>query len=237
MRLLVSVRSAEEVEAAWQGGADIVDAKEPLTGSLDPVSPGVLRAIRARLPQDRPLSVALGDVTSWRQLDRRLAELTGQVDYLKPGFRGADPSVVADLLERLVSRAADLPGKPAVVAAAYADFQTAAAPDPATMVELVCGTGAAGLLIDTCRKDRGNLFSYLTAAELRLCSNRLAQVGRFLALGGGLGPLEVDRALEAGAAILGVRGSVCEGGRGGIVAMARVRDLAGRLATPPVAAG
>ena len=34
MRLLVSVRSAEEVSAALAGGADIIDAKEPERGSL-----------------------------------------------------------------------------------------------------------------------------------------------------------------------------------------------------------
>src|SRR4051812_47948913 len=42
MELLVSVRSAKEVEAALAGGADIIDAKEPSRGSLGAVSPKVL---------------------------------------------------------------------------------------------------------------------------------------------------------------------------------------------------
>ena len=33
-KLLVSVRSADEAEVALEGGADIIDVKEPLHGSL-----------------------------------------------------------------------------------------------------------------------------------------------------------------------------------------------------------
>ena len=61
MRLLVSVRSAEEVSAALAGGADIIDAKEPARGSLGRVTPAVLSAIAACTPASVPLSVALGD--------------------------------------------------------------------------------------------------------------------------------------------------------------------------------
>ena len=57
MRLLVSVRSAEEVSAALAGGADIIDAKEPARGSLGRVTPAVLSAIAARTPASVPLSV------------------------------------------------------------------------------------------------------------------------------------------------------------------------------------
>ena len=51
MRLLVSVRSAEEVAAALAGGADIIDAKEPARGSLGAVTATVLSAIAARTPR------------------------------------------------------------------------------------------------------------------------------------------------------------------------------------------
>ena len=46
MRLLVSVRDAVEADAAVDGGAEIVDAKEPAAGSLGAVAPAVLAAIR-----------------------------------------------------------------------------------------------------------------------------------------------------------------------------------------------
>ena len=62
MRLLVSVRDASEAEAALAGGADIIDAKEPLNGPLGPVAPDTLAAITAAVAGKTPISVALGDV-------------------------------------------------------------------------------------------------------------------------------------------------------------------------------
>ena len=47
MRLLVSVASAPEAAEAIAGGADIIDAKDPLTGAIGAVSSHVLSAIHA----------------------------------------------------------------------------------------------------------------------------------------------------------------------------------------------
>src|SRR5689334_19855735 len=76
MRLLVSVRSGDEVAAAVAGGAEIVDAKEPARGALGAVGPDELREISRVLPAACPLSVALGDpaddrelASAWRLLD------------------------------------------------------------------------------------------------------------------------------------------------------------------------
>src|SRR5687768_1630805 len=92
MRLLVSVRSAEEVAAALAGGADIIDAKEPARGSLGPVTPAVLAAIAACTPASVPLSVALGDGTGRGELRAALdavrTEKRRAPVYLKVGFAG-----------------------------------------------------------------------------------------------------------------------------------------------------
>ena len=45
MRLLVSVASADDARAAVDGGADIIDAKNPWVGALGAVEPDVMRAI------------------------------------------------------------------------------------------------------------------------------------------------------------------------------------------------
>ena len=62
MRLLVSVRNAIEAEAALAGGADIIDAKEPLNGALGPVAKEVIQSIAEKVAGSAPVSVALGDV-------------------------------------------------------------------------------------------------------------------------------------------------------------------------------
>ena len=62
MRLLVSVVSADEVEAALAGGADIVDVKNPVEGSLGAPSPAVIAQVRAAVAADVPVSAAIGDM-------------------------------------------------------------------------------------------------------------------------------------------------------------------------------
>ncbi len=62
MKLLVSVADAAEAQAAVEGGADIIDAKDPTTGALGRVSLSVLQAIRETVASSIPLSAALGDV-------------------------------------------------------------------------------------------------------------------------------------------------------------------------------
>ena len=61
MQLLVSVANALDAAAAVEGGADIVDAKDPSRGALGPVSPAALRAIIATVAGRRPVSAAEGD--------------------------------------------------------------------------------------------------------------------------------------------------------------------------------
>src|SRR5690348_4861338 len=61
VRLLVSVRDADEARSAIEGGAAIIDAKEPSRGALGAVELPVLRAIRDTVGDACPLSAALGD--------------------------------------------------------------------------------------------------------------------------------------------------------------------------------
>ena len=104
MRLLASVRSVNEVEAAVSGGADIIDAKEPSSGSLGAVAPEVFARIQARVPLDLELSAALGDAASPLEVRTSIAGL-GVVPrsaplYLKLGFFGVrSPQRLRALLE------------------------------------------------------------------------------------------------------------------------------------------
>src|SRR5687768_8449794 len=92
MQLLVSVRSAAEVEPALAGGAEIVDAKEPSRGPLGPVSPDTLAEILAQVPQDRACSVALGDLAVAGEVLAALGSLNlprrPAPIFLKIGFAG-----------------------------------------------------------------------------------------------------------------------------------------------------
>jgi uncharacterized protein (UPF0264 family) len=61
-KLLVSVRSAEEAGLAIAGGADLIDVKEPLEGSLGAASPTVIDEVLDRVGGRGPVSVACGEL-------------------------------------------------------------------------------------------------------------------------------------------------------------------------------
>ncbi len=119
-----------EAAAALAGGADIIDAKEPLNGALGPGRASRVARHRGHRGGTAPVSVALGDVGT----DDVGVGCAGRgrrsgVSFVKVGFAGArgrrqlshDDVRVAH--ERLVASAA-------LMLVAYADYERADAPSP-----------------------------------------------------------------------------------------------------------
>lgn len=227
MRLLVSVRSADEARAALAGGAEIIDAKEPSLGALGSVADGVLREIMAAVDGTRPVSAALGDSGSGAALaeSARRASEAGAM-FVKVGF--ADVREMRDVTERLtrVAEGALLPSSPcAVVAVAYADWDEVGGATPSTVLAAAAVTGVMGVLVDTVRKDGSGLFRCLGRAALNSLVREARARSLLVALAGRITAEDLAFAYEAGAEIVGVRAAACDHGRGGIVRESRVRDL------------
>jgi (5-formylfuran-3-yl)methyl phosphate synthase len=237
MQLLVSVRAGDEVAAALAGGADIIDAKEPARGSLGPVSPEVLRAIAARLPERVPLSVALGDFTApdavrravtGTEVPRRRAPT-----YLKLGFAGErSEAVVTSLVAAALDVTAAMSVRPIVVPVAYADHVSADSLAPEDLLRAALAAGARGFLVDTCIKDGRGLLEWIDLERLRALSSCVRSAGLPLAIAGSLDPAGLDR-LAGLADVVGVRGAACRGGRQGSVDAVLVRRLRERLEIGP----
>jgi (5-formylfuran-3-yl)methyl phosphate synthase len=231
VKLLVSVRSAEEAAVALAGGASIVDAKEPEAGALGAVAPVVLTEIRQVVPVRVPLSAALGDVATPEEIERIFGAIDVPLAFVKVGFLGVDdPSRVQSLLAMAVRRAELLAARPGVVAVAYADWRRAGGPPPHSFPALLRDTGAHGLLVDTALKTVGTLRDFLPAGELLALGGALRLHGLGYALAGSLALSDVPLIQGAGADILGVRGAVCDGGRNGRVQLELVRALAAEVA-------
>jgi len=229
MRLLVSVRSASEAIRALQGGADIIDAKEPARGSLGAVDGPVLREIADALSGGLPLSVALGDAVTPSDVDRAVASLDlarVQTDYLKVGLaRLHDGSTVRDTIGRLAQVAAELPTRPRVIAVAYADHREAGSPEPFTVARVAGAAGADGVLLDTWTKDGRDVFAWMPRSILMEWTAAARCMGLGVAVAGSITKDTMATALEVQPDIVGVRGAACDGGRSGSVSTARVRTL------------
>jgi uncharacterized protein (UPF0264 family) len=226
MRLLVSVADAIDAAAALDGGADIVDAKDPRTGALGAVSLAVFREIRARVGGASPVSAALGDAEDEVAVARAArAFADAGAAFVKVGVpAAADANRVERLLAAAVRGAA---GRCGVVAVAYAEAADAASAMPAVAVR----AGARGVLLDTADKRGPGLRRLLPPERLRAWVGAAQQTGLLVALAGKLDAADLPQIAALGADIGGIRGAACDGGRMGRVTAERVRHCRAACAT------
>ena len=190
MRLLVSVRSPTEAARAVEGGADIVDAKEPARGSLGAVEGEVLRTIAGALPA-LPHSVWPSGIWRSRQRWTRRPGLFGEhaSDGLPQGWvRG--------------SRRRDQGGK--YHCAARGDGSGSAWPPsrgggglrgpprggkPRAVHGLRPRRGGRchGLLLDTWTKDGRDLFAWMSPSLLKEWVTRAARARMVAGVAGSIG--------------------------------------------------
>jgi (5-formylfuran-3-yl)methyl phosphate synthase len=229
LRLLVSVRSAVEVAAALDGGADIIDAKEPSRGSLGAVSSDVLAEIVKCVPPQCPLSIALGDLASEAQVEHTISALelrAGAALYLKLGFAGVSSiTTIARLLRVAVFSGSRQKGVPGIVAVAYADASIAGTARPEEIADAAVVSGCAGVLLDTYQKNGQSLFAVTGETELAHWIEDCRAAGLLAAVAGSLDAPDFPRLLRVAPDVIGVRGAVCQGGRGGVVRRERVAAL------------
>lgn len=216
--LLVSVRSAAEAIAALEGGADVIDIKEPRAGSLGAAPldamAEVLQAVGGRVP----VSAALGELA-----DRPAAEVPPGLAWVKVGLARAVE--LADWPTRWRDVFAGLPPETQPVAVCYADWRSAAAPPPSEIVHQGRRAGCRTLLIDTWDKRRGDLFQWMTFRELQLLIELARQQRWLVVLAGSLRLESLSPALQLDPDLLAVRGAAAEPDRNGMIRAERVAAL------------
>src|SRR5881628_1363965 len=218
MRLLVSVADPSEARAALEGGADVIDAKQPRRGALGPVRPDVLAAIRQVVGAARPVSAALGDARDEAAIER--AAGLG-VAFVKVGFAGVVTEQRARRLATVARRGA---GDSGLVLVGYADWRRADSLAPERLVAVAATAAGAGVLLDTAFKD-APLFALEPPERVGAWVAAAHAAGLFAGVAGSLWGSDFATARALGADLLGVRGAACVGGRTGPVSAARVAAL------------
>ena len=233
MQLLVSVANSEEALHALNGGANLIDAKDPLRGALGPVSLETLRNIHAAVAGRRVVTAALGDAVDEKSVERAAFDYGSVgVGFVKIGFADiADRERIAHLITAGVRgvRATGQAGC-GVVAVAYADTGGATSVERTALVDIAACAGAAGVLLDTAHKDGPDLLNLVSAATLKSWVALAHDAGLSVALAGKLAAENFPLICETGADIVGVRSAACEAGRTSCITATRVRAL--RLQLP-----
>lgn len=225
--LLVSVINLEEAAAACQGGADIVDIKNPAEGPLGAPPPPVILAICQYLKGKKPASVALGEFPG-RPCAAALASLGAAAcgpDYLKIAFPGSTPAeeIVTTLKEITRGLASWHPSPPRVVAVAYADTLTSEKWTLEQLGEMAQEGGASGCLMDTWEKNGTPLPRILSREQIHSFIDNCHRRGLFCGLAGSLQPEHLFSLAQLGPDLIGVRSAACGGDR------LRGRVTAGRV--------
>lgn len=202
--LLASVRDLQEAWIAVEGGADIIDLKEPAHGALGALSPWEVAHIVRSLDGARPVSAVCGDLPMQPEMVRAAAEAMAAagVDYVKIGFfPDGDWEGVIRALQPLARESR-------LIGVLFGDD----APDPA-WIDRLAGAGFAGVMLDTRDKSTGPLTAVCSLDHLCRCARRAAGHRLLFGLAGSLRAADLASLLPLNPAYLGFRGALCAGGR------------------------
>ncbi|KKM08947.1 hypothetical protein SY88_21025 [Clostridiales bacterium PH28_bin88] len=217
MKLLVSVVDAAEALAALEGGADIIDVKNPLEGALGANFPWRIREIAGLMPGGRELSATLGDAACLPgaySLAAAGAAWCG-ARYVKVGLYGMENGEAAIYFLRQVNRAIRLvTGEQGqVIAVGYADAGRVGAMPPAELPRVAAEAGVHGCMLDTAVKDGASLLRVMTMHELARFVRETRARRLVCGLAGSLGSEDLPAVRELGPDVVGVRSAACRGDR------------------------
>jgi len=214
MKLLVSPMSVEEAIISEQGGADIIDVKNPREGSLGANFPWIISDIRSHVK--KPLSATIGDF-NYKPGTASLAALGAAVagaQYIKVGLYDIHSEAEAyDLLSAIVRSVKSYDAKRIVVASAYSDYSRIGSIRPSALPAAAKRAGCDVVMVDTGIKDGKSTFDFMDEVELRSFVGLAHDSGLQCALAGSIKFRDIAPIMDMGPDIIGVRGLVCGGDR------------------------
>lgn len=214
MKLLVSVTNEKEALEAIQGGAHIIDVKNPREGALGANFPRIIKRIRDIAPPSIEVSATIGDLPNLPGT-ASLAALGAsacKVNYVKAGLFGVKTEDEAIKLMKEVCRAVkEFNRSIKIVAAGYADFKKIGSVNPRLLPKIAKKASAECVMIDVKEKSSGGLFNFFSESLLKKFVKEAHEEGLIVALAGSLGLEDVHRVYKIGADVIGVRKAVCTG--------------------------
>jgi uncharacterized protein (UPF0264 family) len=214
MKLLVSPMNVQEAVASEQGGADIIDVKNPKEGSLGANFPWVIGEIKSHVK--KPLSATIGDF-NFKPGTASLAALGAAVagaHYIKVGLYDIHTGAEAyDLLAAVVKSVRSYDAKRLVVASAYSDHARIGSISPYELPAIAKKAGCDVVMVDTGIKDGKSTFEFMGDGELNSFIGSSHAEGLQCAIAGSIKFDDIALLKKLKPDIIGVRGLVCGGNR------------------------
>lgn len=200
-RLLASVTNVEEALIALDGGADIIDLKNPSQGALGALSLDVIRAIVKVIDCRKPISATIGDLPMQPESMVEAVRATAGtgVDIVKIGLFGHERH------EECIRAIQPLAAQGIrIVAVLFADDQ----PDFG-LVPKLAHAGIHGVMLDTATKNGKRLRDHMNDEQLNSFVEQGHVRNLLVGLAGSLAISDVEALMQFDADYLGFRGALC----------------------------
>ena len=211
--MLVSVVNRSEAIESVEGGAHIIDVKNPREGSLGANFPRVIKEINGIVPENIELSATIGDMPNLpgtAALAALGAAVSG-VKYVKVGLFGVkslEDSIT--LLAEVVQAVKEYDNGLRIIASGYADYKKIGCINPLKLPDIAFKANADGVLIDVKMKDvKSNLFNFFKINQLKDFVISAHSRNLLVALAGSLRKKDIEPVYNLGADIIGFRGALC----------------------------
>ena len=214
IKLLVSPIDLDEAKFAIEGGADIIDVKNPLEGSLGANFPWIISDIQKLAKKHNlEISATMGDFPNLPGT-ASLAALglaNCNVDYIKVGLKGPNKKEDAIYFMKQIRRAVDnYNNKIKVVVAGYADNKRFGTIDPLLIPEIAIESGSDVAMVDTGIKDGKALFDFMSDKNITKFVEKGSKNGKIIALAGSIRREHLNKLKDFQPDIIGLRGAACE---------------------------
>ena len=211
MKVLISIRSIEELSSCMEGGADIIDLKNPDEGSLGAAAPWFINEVKERA-KDYPVSAAIGDMPNLPGTASLAAvgAVVSGADYVKVGLYGTHTEEECiKLMSDVVKAIRKLNPKIIIVGAGFADAESYGGIDPMKIPNIIKAAGADIAMLDTKDKSGKRLFDFLSIDKLKHFVKESHKLGLKAALAGSLRGEDLHTIYNLGADVTGFRGAAC----------------------------
>lgn len=201
--MLASVRSLEEAKMVYQGGADIIDIKEPNEGALGAVPLSKIHHVVDDLWEKCIVSATIGDLPAdSNQINEKVIQTaeTG-VDYVKVGmFSDRHIETCLPSLVHCTNKGI------AIIAVFFADMEF----DVEFAIQIAADARLKGVMLDTARKGSGSLLTHRNIMQLEYFINRAKQNELLTGLAGSLTTEDIPTLLKAEPDYIGFRTALCD---------------------------
>ena len=225
--MLASVRSLEEANIAYQGGADIIDIKEPRHGALGAVPLDAMYCIVDELWEKCLISATIGDLPAdpFAIEDQVMKTAETGVDYVKVGMFSRQH--IDDCLPSLMSCSRE---GVAIIVVLFADTEF----NIDDVIHSAKLSGLKGIMLDTARKGSGSLLQHQNIFQLEYFVNRSRQFGLLTGLAGSLSIEDVPTLIKVAPDYIGFRTALCsDRKRVGYVDKDAIREIRSAIPIPP----